>query len=653
MECWVTLNKNKNYKCQLFFFLTLLSNTVYSVEQDSRDLFQFSIEELGNISITGATLTSKNIYNVPSSVSVFTRKDIRKLGIDHLEELMNYVPGLQAYRQGENGASISYSSRGRKVGSAGKEILILIDGVRIDNRITDGTAITNPLISLNNIERVEFIRGTGSAIYGSNAFLGVINIITVKDQNELQLSGGENDHVQGHLMASKKWDDLEVSLFGQYFQNDGEAYNVQDTFSAARINTQDPVKGSDVNLHARWKKSTLKFMYTERREEDFYMVGRFIDNAINQQRQEQINFALEQQLDWTQKFDSKIKLGYRQLDLDSTVRFTTTQFATSKVEINEYWLAIQNNWQKTDSTSYQFGFEYRRPDHIKADSFVNSSTTSTPSHKLRHQDIFGAYGQIQHKLFKNTDLNLGLRFDHYSSTGSNASPRLALIHNINPDHTLKFIYGEAFRVPTFNELFSTNPVTISNPALQPETVKTWELIWLSQWGNNTLSLGFFDNTFEDSIDVQTIGTTRNFMNATTDQFSQGIEAELIAPLNSEWSLRAGYTFLTDKPSSSFREADSMASLIINYQRTKWNFNISTYYHDEREFLQTGTTAHLPLSDYFVTNTKLKYQFDKDISFFLQAKNLLDESYATPSQAALTEGIPNRGREISAGINWQF
>jgi outer membrane cobalamin receptor len=634
-------------------FLCLISGLAYSAEHNDRNVFEFSIEELAHIKITGATLTSKTIYNVPSSVSVFTQKDIKKLGIDHLEELMNYVPGFQSYRQGENSANISYSSRGRKVGSAGKEILILIDGLRIDNRITDGTAITNPLISLNNIKRVEFIRGTGSAIYGSNAFLGVINIITVKDQNELQLSGGENDHVQGHLMASKKWDDFEVSLFGQHFQDSGETYNVQDTFSAARINTQDPVKGSDVNLHARWKKSTLKFMYTDRLEEDFYLVGRFIDNAINQQRQEQINFALEQQLDWTQKFDSKIKLGYRQLDFDSTLRVSTTQFATANIEINEYWLAIQNDWQKTDSTSYQFGFEYRRPDHTRGDSFTNNSTTSTPSHKLRHQDIFGAYGQIQHKLFNNTDINLGLRFDHYSSTGSNISPRLALTHNINPDHTLKFIYGEAFRVPTFNELFSTNVVTISNPALQPETVKTWELIWLSQWGNNTLSLGFFDNTFEDSIDVQATGTTRTFMNATMDQFSQGIEAELIAPLNSEWSLRAGYTYLTDKPSTSFREADSMASLILNYQKAKWNFNISTYYHDEREFLQTGTNAHLPLNDYFVTNTKLKYQLNKEAGLFLQVKNLLDEDFATPSQAALTEGIPNRGRELSLGINWQF
>jgi len=160
--------------------------------EHSDDFFSMSLEELMQVEITGSTLTSESYNTVPSAVTVFSHDQIKRMGLDSLDELINIVPGFQSYRSTRSANSISTSSRGRRVGNASAEILLLIDGQRLNDPRTSGSMLV-PKLPLMQIERVEFIRGPGSAVYGSNAMLGVINVITRSDVNEIGAGVGSFD----------------------------------------------------------------------------------------------------------------------------------------------------------------------------------------------------------------------------------------------------------------------------------------------------------------------------------------------------------------------------------------------------------------------------------------------------------------------------
>src|SRR3990167_9441370 len=150
------------------------------------DLLDLSMEELLEVKITSSTLHDESLKTVPSSMTVFTRADIRRLGLQNLNQLINLVPGYQGSRGDESSLSFPVSSRGRRVGTSGREVLVLVDGQRLNNDWTGGAGQQTSLIPIENVDRVELIRGPGSALYGSNAMMGVINIIT---RSERELAG--------------------------------------------------------------------------------------------------------------------------------------------------------------------------------------------------------------------------------------------------------------------------------------------------------------------------------------------------------------------------------------------------------------------------------------------------------------------------------
>ncbi len=154
----------------LAFLLTI--PTVHGEEETMDELLNMSLDEILEMTITGATRTEQTLKDVPSAVTVFTREQIQQLGIDFLDELANLVPGFQSYRMSDASIFNALTSRGHRIGQASAEVLVLIDGQRVEMPWTSGHVLATPKLPLSQIERVEFIRGPGSAVYGSNAMMG-------------------------------------------------------------------------------------------------------------------------------------------------------------------------------------------------------------------------------------------------------------------------------------------------------------------------------------------------------------------------------------------------------------------------------------------------------------------------------------------------
>lgn len=630
----------------LFISLLLMAKSGFVIASNSADLFNLSLEDLMQVHVVSATLTDKNLRTVPSSVTVFTHEQINVMGIDYLDELLNFVPGFQAFRQADSGGEYYHSSRGGRSGTSSREVLILIDGKRINAEFAAGSV---HMISLKNIDKIEIIRGPGSAIYGSNAFLGVINITTIKNKNMLALLAGSNNRKQVQLFKTAQIGDWKLDFFGDAYRDKGQDYVIENFSTHAPYQTRDPIDGYDVDVRFGSEKSQLSLTYFSRNAQDFFLSEK-TSNEYNDSKVSDTSVNFQQSLDWATDITTDYNLRYHQratyIQIPLIPPAVDATFQEAGYEFN-----LHNNWLINDTHSMQFGFENRRIDSDAVDLHIGASTL--PITKGYQRDVIGLYVQNQNSFGQNTELTLGARYDNYSKIGGSFNPRVGLTQKVSDVQTLKLLYGKAFRAPGIGDLtLTSNSDLVGNPDLKPEIISTWELVWMGSWEKNNLTITAFDNLVNNSIDqgFDKDGITRMYVNANDSQRSKGVEFEFIAQLNSSWQVRTQYSLFNTLPESAFRQADTVASFIINYERERWNFNFSANYAAERKMI--SGEKFITLDPYWLANGKLQYLFNNNTSVFVQAKNIFNENYLTPSQGSvLKAGIQNRGRELSIGLDW--
>jgi outer membrane cobalamin receptor len=655
----------------LLFILPLRSSA-------EEDLYALSLSELMNITVTGTTLTKERLLRAPSAVTVFTRQQIRQMGVDSLDELINWVPGFQSLRMGDSPMDYTYGARGRRIADVSAEILVLLDGVRLSEPRSSSSMAIVPKYSLAQIERIEFIRGPGSAIYGSNAMMAVINMISSKEKNDVKLSVGALQRKRITLQNHFQQDQLQLDSAIEYDQDKGQDYQVADSFADGSTGIKDPRDSLNLHLTLHFHNTQVKYLGGEYNYDGFYVIERVSENVNRNQRRFHL---LTLQQDWNLgRTDSQLRMSYT--DTESTTRgqFTAAGALTelsspsssepllfeTTIKGQELQLLWHNDTTFDEQNSIQFGFEARRtqvPEGLIASNFnieqlaigdfpVTSYTGLQANSLIQteiNQDIFGFYTQYQWHSAQ-TDITLGMRQDHFSDVGSQLSPRLAIVHEYRHNQTIKFLYGEAFRAPTANERGLVNNLALfSNPDLKPETVKSFDLIWMAQWTEQHLSIGYFESHFDDAILQATNNDgIRQYLNQQQDP-SKGIELEYSNQLSHAATLRFTLSKLLDKPEQSFREADHLASALFNYHWPSINLNIASYYHSQRK-----TSKGDELAAYALVFAKIEHQLRPKLHLSLQAKNLLDKDFVTPVQGTEpASGLVNRGREWLLSLHYQY
>ncbi|MCP4701802.1 MAG: TonB-dependent receptor [Gammaproteobacteria bacterium] len=657
-------------------------------EESMDDLLSLSLKELLNVEITGSTLREENLHSVPSSATVFSGEEIRRMGISDMESLMNYVPGFQSFRIDDSGSNYTFSARGRRASGNSREVLVLVDGQRMSNVASAGSSFLTPLLSTENVKRVEFIRGPGSALYGSNAFLGVVNIITDKSLNEIEAAAGSFAGGRAHVNYSYAGDELEAAVFVKYFQDEGEKYSdIYDSTNKHSAATRDPRNGFDLYLSTEYKGWAFKLSHIRRRDEQFYVVGNF-SNSFNAYPREYSYANLSYAWNWLQQVDSVVKIGCRHSRMEyhmplmpagalaaiSTPSGSKPLLTIAPFEEQEPIITFHNALHMTGGYELQFGMEYRRPE--MTDITVSNNydlgdlsngrfpvryyaelLPTTPIGKERTRSVLGLYGQYQFSPWKPLTVTAGVRYDRYADFGSSTNPRLALVYRPQKKTALKLLYGEAFRAPAFIETDTiNNPLVIGNPDLKPEKSKTWEFIWMQRFERAHFALTWFDALMADSIGIAlTDGPFRTFANSGEEK-SRGFEFEISAELTDNMLLRGTLTHFTEIPDRAFRESTDMASLIVNYHKNKWNFNLSANRQGDKQFQYKSADGMelRNLGSFVAVNTKLEYDFTSDIMLFAQVDNLFDKDYLTPPQETKNPlGMPNRGRRFEVGVNWAF
>lgn len=644
----------------------------------NEDLFDFSLEQLAQVTVTGATLSAQNLQEVPSAVTVFSAAQIRQLAVSSLEELMNYVPGFQAQHQGDYTAMDAYSVRGRRSGSSSREVLILLNGMRLHNAYTDGQALLG--IDLHTVKQIEFIRGPGSAIYGSNAFLGVVNITTdyvdstlatgVGDQQQHKLSWGDNAY----------FDHFKLGLFVSESGTNGDTYPHGESFGQDVGSTNEPALKRSLEFKAQNQGFSANVFYMDQHAQNGYLVENVADRT-NKMLVQNLGSELQYAWQWGPDWQLNSQLDYLAFIWDFTAQLNApgSLSAVSSPssgeppildgKVNSHSLNV--SLRAAYAEKLQLGLDVSREvtefaaeanydlaalaggqipiDYHTARDIDLSLVPASVRHKL------GVFYQQQVSLSHATEAFIGLRYDFYDDVGEHASPRLALVQQIGDNNSLKFSYGEAFRAPAQNEQHMQNNLTqLGNPDLKPELVQTYEGIWTHMLNNGVFELSYFENRFVDGIEQALIsGNTRQFRNTDEDEKNRGMEASLLTALSQALSLRLAGSHFFSMAESSFRESDDFYTAALSYHHGRWEGSFAGFYRGDKAFLNRQREL-TPVDPYWLLDAKILHKIVSGLEVSAQVRNLLDQDYySAPTGANLNTPLPNPGRSLLLGLSWQY
>lgn len=652
-----------------------------SVKSDELDVYALSLEDLLTIKIATSTLTDKNISDIPAPLTVFSRSDIDSIGVRYLHELLEYVPGYQVTRYANYPYEYSASSRALTFGASSKKILFLLNGHKI-NGPRSGNAAHLANFALAHVERVEVIRGPGSSIYGSNAFTGVINIVTRDDSDRLTIASGNQITHDAFVMYTMAIANYSVNAQLNSIASRGENYLVSDTFSSDQITIGDPFDQMTLQLSAKSDAHNMTLHYREINMDDFYHTSR-ISNEHNYSKHSALLFLNEYTFSLFDDINSRLQFDYVQTYMENGNQSTPIGIFNGISEPNSLEplygkgifedfrvaIALHNNWQLTQQTDVQFGLEWQINKEQRADGYTNydlaaflnrefpityfpSGDNQTKIGGEQSQPFIGGYAQLQTTQGK-VNWIVGGRFDRYPDLKTQFSPRLGAIYFPNNEWQLKLLYGEAFRAPELSELTLFRGVSrTGNQNLESESLRTTDLIFQYTGNNLLLSIDFFYNHFSDPIVAGLINDLSGQVNG-QDQYGHGVESEMVWQVNNASQLRLTATQFTKLPGSAFRDSKTLASIQATHQLGNWQLGLSASYRSKRE-TPTPNDERTTLAGYWYWRTAIAYAVSKQVKISLNINNLANQHYYNPSITAnLSEGIPLKGINGTLGISWQF
>jgi len=664
---------------KLHWYFSILSFLIFSLplygqEDESEKLFELTLEELRNVQISVASKGNESIINSPSSVYVFTSAEIGRMGVTSVEELLNFVPGYFTGLDIEQGKAFRIGARGRST-ALSESILFLINGHRINDLYTGGVSIINRLIPVENIRQMEVIRGPGSSLYGSNAFLGVVNIVTKEKANDIRVSYGSFNSIAAAGNFSTKAGKSDIYGFIKGFSNNGYEFDGFEDLLGRTTDMTDPEKGVDIMIGAELKNLKLELRHHEREFKGFYGLGGVADFNNNEQTsQSMINLSYK--LEASDNLDFNIKTGYRLENWKTKAVILPTGFDVGSGPLTADFFAgpFMKSKAFTFSTDARYkissknellaGVSYENAginkavslathDFITFDYFGGIREYPLPFNNTSDKrNILGVFIQDRHIINDNLRVTLGARLDSYNDFGSSINPRGAIVYSTPFKSTIKAMYGRAFRAPNYLELYDqNNPVDYGNTELEAEDIQTLEIAYMQNLSIFTGTLTYFNNTINNLIFLDPtappVSAPNNpllvpsFYNLEEEINTSGIELSLIFKPVEPLSIVTTYTQLMDDYTYM---PENMASARINYRFGIFNLNVNGLYHGEINEVSNQ-------SSYTVINGKLSMKVD-NLTIFSRVSNISDDLYRTPTTFS-DAGVVNRGRILTFGVKLEL
>jgi len=566
---------------------------------------KMKIEEV----VVTATRLEEAIEETTSDVTVIKGEDVIKMNVQFVTDVLRKVPELNLVQSGGAGKVATVFLRG----GDSKQTLVMIDGVKVKSTTTGSFDFSG--INVDDIERIEIVKGPQSTIYGSEAMAGVINIITKKGEGKPKVdasyesgSYGTNKPSMTVSGGNKK---LDYRLTGTYFYTDGISAAKQGTerdgYKNASLSGKFGVKPTErleLELSGRY--------YYDRSELDGFSSAKrqAVDDLNYIQHGNHYMLSGKGKLYllnvWEQILTvSSVKDSLKGRDPDTI--FNNYDIITGIDTID--W---HHNLYLSEIYTVTGGVEYRKEKGENRGEFEKSV------------DNKALYLNNKMKLFKEKlVLNAGMRYDDHETFGSEITYRLGAIYKIkSPAMKIRSSYGTGFRAPTFNELFYPS---YGNLNLKPEESTSWDFGLEKDILKDrvSLSLAYFEQKYKNLIQTDPITwTAANIARAEV----KGIEADATLKLTNNLNINVGYTYLDTKDEATgqrlTRRPEDKFNLVAEFSTEDTSVVANYTFVSERY----DSAVRRNLSSYSLVNLSCNYRVRKGLTLFARIDNLFDEDY---------------------------
>ena len=661
---------SKPFRVRRAIHAGVLLATCWAVRaDDERDFFRVSLEELLRVPVTVASRTGEDALHAPSTVTVFTREEIEMLGVRTVFELLDYVPGLTTTYDSRNAQNApSVHVRGVHRGDFGTHVLVRIDGQRLNRPVEGGANLNFRLLSAGDVERIEVIRGPGSALYGNNAFLAVVDIQTRRHGREFLAMVGPEGTFEARGAVTRNYGTTELSLYALLRDDVGQQYRLP-----TGVEVDDPRQ--NMELHAGIRRGKLQldlFQYAPTSHDGimFYSPGQGINRAAATSRGVRVSLehefadrgALSLFLGHLRSEGESLALGLPAgadgglgpipFDLIggsynvSTQSELRTELSVSFAQQHELLLGVSLEQEGVPENRIDSNYLGLVPDPAGYLGEVRRQETEySRSMDGRRRSIQAVYLQDRFSIADAWLGFIGLRVDHYEFVGAAVNPRAALIWSALDQLAFKAQFGSAFRAPSISEQYLSSPITIANRDLKPEHVRTWEVGGSYRFSVLGFDANYFYTEFDEEIVAQVTGRTITRVNGPTHHVDG---FELQATLQSVPYLRViGNVSLIDDGAAD-DGFERLASVRFFSHIRALDFTVTARYRGEQ--------PSLPAQDpYWLFDAQVRWQVDEATRFFVRAENVLDMTYSTYG-AGFEENdyqLRQRRRELLLGVQWDW
>ncbi|WAT28075.1 TonB-dependent receptor domain-containing protein [Pseudomonas sp. GXZC] len=575
--------------------------------------------------------------------TVFTRDDIDRLQPTSVTDLLSRVPGVQVAPTGGRGSLPGIYIRGTKSAQS----LVLVDGQRIANTTSGDSGLQ--YLNVDQIERVEVLRGSRSVIYGSDAIGGVIQVFTRRNAEQglqLRLKVGFGSHQTWERSVGLSGGD-ERTRFNLGASLDETAGINSTHTSFPSDGDHDAYRNQSISLnlsHAFSDELEAGFNLLDNRGKSEYdnSFGRYdvvTGQTLGQKPYTDYTVSsasgyLDAKLN--ERWQSRLELGHS--ENRDTKRDTLSDdfsvFNTYRDSVN--W---QNDLTLNDQNSLILGGDWY-------EDRLHGSSTFTENSRWNRAAF------VQHRFHSERfSTELGLRRDQNQQFGGQNSWSGTLTLPVNPDNDLLLSYSEGFRAPTFNDLYYPDEYGFknSNPDLKPETSKSYEMQWRSQLSDTRrLEASLYRTDIQDAIVFGSDGP-QNVSSARINGFEAALKQELFG-----WESSLGLAMIDPRDRDSGRTLARRArrTLSLDLDRQFDQFGVGASWQAVSSSYDDPNNQQ-PLGGYGLLGLRASWAVNREIVLNMKVDNLLDKAYsrALYQYQGQQYGYREEGRALMVGVTW--
>ena len=628
------------------------------------NLLLMPIEQLSAMEVASASKIASQISTAPSAVSIVTAKDIKDYGYHTLAEVLESMRGLYI----TNDRAYSFLG-GRGFGRPGDftgRIMLLLDGNQVNNNIYNSAGLGyTGIIDASLIERVEYVSGPGSTMYGNNAFFGIINVITKHghDINGVQVVGemASYNSKDAKINYGKRLENgADILLSASGFNSDGQnlyfpgapgngvAHNLDDQQSRHFFGKLE-LDGWFAELaYSNRKKDIPTAPYGTDFNAPYHYEDTTLEGSVRHDRQ------------LSNHLQMSLRTYYGSYEYQGLTTYTTFNFpgkpSWQEKSAGQWW-GINAQFVGTwfQNQRIVFGSEYR--DDFKQEI----STPFASSHLDISEKTLSIYAQDEITINQHWMANIGARYDaneaYSGNVSKDVSPRLALTYSPQESTNLKLSWSTAFRRANPFEKYFDDGSLLPNPTLTPERIEATELVVEHHLDKNTRLQGsIYHYQTEDYISsVRLGGGTSQFQNVNGGK-TDGAELEFEKHWDNDVRIRTSATYQNAKtgdnlsPVNSPREIGklNLSSPLFN---SNWRGAFEMQAYSKRKAENQSTIGGYSLANLTISADKLL----PNVGVAFGIRNIFDRNYAhvAPKSNGLQTTIPQDDRTYWLRVTYDF